>query len=318
MTKTDEQGKYFLDGLPLYGTQIIKINTKNDKAQKRGEIFMDTLFGTPLPVGQNENYAFDSAGFKRFSQEAGKRYAIAKNNMWYHVLPGVTVTSIKKTVILRDGAYMNFGYPEDNFTITADDYKYDALRNFLVKKAPGAFYDAENDGIYFAAPGGKQVRPRFIVDKREDVFDRIDYYAIPMSQVISFSIRHVVGPPTFNRTESATGRINLGGDNTDIYLVYLELKPGAYNQDRGKIFTEITGYYPARIFYSPNYENLDASRPDLRTTIHWEPLIKTDENGKATVNFYNADPETKVRIDVQGITDKGIPLVAQTKYDVKN
>lgn len=319
MTKTDEQGNYFLDGLPLYGAQTIKINSKNDKSKKGGEILMDTLFGNPLPVAKNFPPSFDTSSFRQFAQEAGKRYKIEKENRWYHVLPGVTVTTQKKTVILRDAAYMNFGYPEDNFTITGDDYKYESLRDFLAKKVPGAYYDADNDGVAFVA-SGKRIRPRFIVDKTEDVFERIDYYSVPMSQVISVSVKHLVGPPTFERTATEDGSIrDLGVGATDIFLIYLELKPGAYNQDPGKIVTEVAGYYQARIFYSPNYENeaTEKTKPDERTTIHWEPLITTDENGKASVSFFNADPKTKIRIEVQGLTDKGVPVAAAIKYEVK-
>ena len=317
MTKTDAEGRYFLDGLPLYGVQTIKINSKNDKAKKGGEILMDTLFSDPVQVSENFKYVFDSAAIKLFAQGAAKRDSITKNNKWYHVLPGVTITSKKKTVSLRDGVYMNFGYPEDDFTITGADYKYETLRNFLAKKVRGATYDMENDGVTFFA-SGKTLRPRFIIDNREDVFDRIDYYAIPMQQVISVSVSHLVGPPTFEKTENAeSGRMNLGSDMTDIFVIHLELKPGAYNQDPAKIVTEINGYYQAQIFYSPNYENADRTKPDVRTTIHWEPLIATDNNGNIKVSFYNADPKTKIRIDVQGITDKGVPVVAETKYDVK-
>lgn len=329
MTKTDQQGKYFLDGLPLYGTQTIKINSRNNKAKKGGQILMDTLFGNPLAVAADFAYETDSNFLKNFSSEAAKRYAIQKNNMWYHVLPGVTVTSKRRTLTLRDGTYMSFGYPENDFTITSEDYKYETLRDFLARKVPGAQYDVDNDGVTFIA-SGKSIRPRFTIDKREDVFEpdapegddrpsvnRIDYYSIAMRNIISVSVRHYVGMPTYQRTTSASGRLDLGNSMTDIFMISLQLKPGAYNIDPAIISTEITGYYQARVFYSPNYQNLDNTKPDVRTTIHWDPLITTDANGKATVNFYNADPKTKIRVDVQGVTEKGIPVVAEIKYDVK-
>lgn len=301
MTKTNASGQYYLDGLPLYGSQAIKINSKNAKDKKGGELFMDTLFNNVLSVDQNYVQTTDTTfKFKQFAEESAKRLSSTQNTKWYNVLPEVVVTNKRKTVVLRDGeGYMNFGYPEYNFTITPNDYQHKTVEDFLVQKIPGAVYDVEHEGINFVA-NGKPQRARFIVDKKEDVFERIDYYRVPLTQVISISVQHMVG-------------MNL----TDVFLIYLNLKPGAFNLDLAFIMTDVTGYYEARTFYSPNYESPDKTKPDERTTIHWEPLITTDENGKASVNFYNADPKTKIRIDVQGVTDKGIPVVAETKYEVK-
>ncbi len=316
VTRTDEKGNYFLDGLPLYGVQTIKISSKNDKAEKGGEIFMDSLFAHPLTVTPNPFRYYDTASFLHFAKDAGKRYAVEKNNKWTQILPGVTVTSKTKTVFMRDGAYMSFGYPEDNFTISSADYVYDDLRNFLGKKVPGTYYDMENDAVYFMA-NGKKVRPRFVVEKKEDVFDRIDYYSLSMKDIASVSVKHLVGQPSFNRTEMEDENVrDLGTSPTDIFVISLVLKPSAYNTDPAKIVTEINGYYEAKVFYAPNYNN-DKAIPDLRTTIHWSPVVRTDATGKARISFFNADPATTIRIDVQGVTAKGVTIVAEKKYEVR-
>jgi len=314
-TRSDAKGNYFLDGIPLYGVQRLKINAVNDKAEKTGELLMDSLYGNPAPLSIKRT-VYDTAAFTRFAQGAAKRYAIEKNNKWFTVLPGITVNSKSKPEFLRDGAYMSFGYPVDNFTITAADFTYGDLRTFLAKKVPGAFYDMETDGVYFLA-NGKQLRPRFIVDKREDVFERIDYYSLPMQQVLSVTVRHLIGQPSFTRTESYDGNVrDLGSMPVDIFVVNLSLKPGAFNQDPSKIVTEVNGYYQAKIFYAPDYA-VDKEIPDERTTIHWVPLITTGANGKAVVSFYNADPKTTIRIDVQGLSTKGQLIVAEKKYAVQ-
>lgn len=57
-------------------------------------------------------------------------------------------------------------------------------------------------------------------------------------------------------------------------------------------------------FYTPKYdtkEKRDLEIPDLRTTIHWEHTIITDENGMAEVQFYNADRDNRIRITVEGL-----------------
>ena len=100
------------------------------------------------------------------------------------------------------------------------------------------------------------------------------------------------------------------------YLLYLNMKDDYLTDNPGSLTTNVTGYYEARTFYTP----MPTTRPtinDYRTTIHWEPNIKTDANGKASVSFYNTLPPTDVRVIVQGITAGGVPISADTGYKIR-
>jgi len=79
------------------------------------------------------------------------------------------------------------------------------------------------------------------------------------------------------------------------------------------------GYYKSRVFYAPNYssELPGHFKPDYRDLIHWEPMIKTDENGEATIKFFNADLPTTIQINLEGIWEGGIPLATSISYEVK-
>ena len=66
------------------------------------------------------------------------------------------------------------------------------------------------------------------------------------------------------------------------------------------------GYNSVRQFYSPRYNRPnDAAKPDLRTTIYWNPYVNTDANGKATLDFFNADGPGTYRVVVEGINAEG-------------
>jgi hypothetical protein len=66
------------------------------------------------------------------------------------------------------------------------------------------------------------------------------------------------------------------------------------------------GYNSVRQFYSPRYDRPnDATKPDLRTTIYWNPYVNTDANGKATLDFFNADGPGTYRVVVEGINAEG-------------
>ncbi len=78
-------------------------------------------------------------------------------------------------------------------------------------------------------------------------------------------------------------------------------------------------YFNQRKFYSPKYDHEATNNkiPDLRTTIHWEPYIYTDENNKAHLSFYNADQVTTIEIRAEGLTESGIPITGKASYTVK-
>lgn len=79
------------------------------------------------------------------------------------------------------------------------------------------------------------------------------------------------------------------------------------------------GYYQAREFYAPTYDQPLPSeqRPDVRTTIHWEPDLETDTEGKAEISFYTADNTGAYDIIVQGITKDGRPVTGRQTVVVK-
>ena len=69
----------------------------------------------------------------------------------------------------------------------------------------------------------------------------------------------------------------------------------------------VKGFYRAREFYAPKYEaNLPSNpRPDLRSTIYWNPAVVTDKDGNANFEFYSADAPGTYRVVVEGIDNKG-------------
>jgi uncharacterized protein YfaS (alpha-2-macroglobulin family) len=66
------------------------------------------------------------------------------------------------------------------------------------------------------------------------------------------------------------------------------------------------GFNKVREFYSPRYDKInDTKLPDLRTTVFWDPYVNTDADGKATLDFCNADGPGTYRVIVEGINAAG-------------
>lgn len=86
-------------------------------------------------------------------------------------------------------------------------------------------------------------------------------------------------------------------------------------------FLRINGpsYTVAKRFYTPKYESTETEeRTDFRETIYWNPVVQTDRNGKATVEFYNSDASTTFRAIAEGIGWNGKLGRAEATYTVQN
>jgi len=70
--------------------------------------------------------------------------------------------------------------------------------------------------------------------------------------------------------------------------------------------TNYLAFLPQRKFNTPDYsESADASLPDFRNTLYWNPQLTTDENGEASVFFYTSDAIGEYEISVEAIDLEG-------------
>ena len=100
-------------------------------------------------------------------------------------------------------------------------------------------------------------------------------------------------------------------------LIAIYTKPGTGDK---KTFDnkKIPGFYRPKEFIGPDYEDTtaDLSRPDYRTTIYWNPDLKTEGDGETSVTFFAADLPGKYRIVVEGVTVDGTPIRCEQMIEI--
>lgn len=91
------------------------------------------------------------------------------------------------------------------------------------------------------------------------------------------------------------------------------------NPTLGVTIQKRMGYNVAREFYAPKYDiNIpDHVRPDFRSTLHWQPNVKTNTAGKASITYWNTDAKATMRIIAEGVSTKGSVGVGKAEYGVK-
>ncbi|HTE02354.1 MAG TPA: TonB-dependent receptor plug domain-containing protein [Mucilaginibacter sp.] len=127
------------------------------------------------------------------------------------------------------------------------------------------------------------------------------------------------GLSTLNPNEVETVEV-LKGPNASIYgveggagVLVVTTRIGGANTESnaptaalGTLQFTPKGFYKAREFYSPRYENTKANnRLDLRSTIFWKPELVTDKDGNISFDFYNSDGHGTYRLVIEGIDNAG-------------
>jgi len=78
------------------------------------------------------------------------------------------------------------------------------------------------------------------------------------------------------------------------------------------------GYHEAAPFIYPDYDRKELKKSgylDDRSTIYWNGNIVTDNNGKASVNFFTADTKTSYTVAIEGITAAGELVYSESKIN---
>ncbi|KAA0128440.1 TonB-dependent receptor plug domain-containing protein [Chryseobacterium sp. SN22] len=97
--------------------------------------------------------------------------------------------------------------------------------------------------------------------------------------------------------------------------IKLDITPKTYFSVKSIPQDSLDFYTIGRQFSYPVYETTDtAYRFDYREVLYWNPVVETDSNGKAKVEFYNSDANTTFRVITEGISAAGSAGRDETTY----
>lgn len=82
------------------------------------------------------------------------------------------------------------------------------------------------------------------------------------------------------------------------------------NNIRGCRYIKVSGFSPLLSYCQPDYTN---SHPvhDHRRTLYWNPDVQLDENGEATIQFYNNGTCKQFVISGEGVSEDGKAIVVE-------
>ncbi len=353
---TDESGRFHFDGIDITGEAILVASITDNKEKLKGWLILDSAPYPPAAVkkiisnSDSVQYfnALTDANLVRKILPAFIQYSEIRSslNRKYKlsdtIKPGEVEIIAKRQAAVESGRsksqrYLRTFWPDREYEVTPQSKVYTNVGNllrrrflinpvkvFIPKQKPDkkeyaskeqesnlseSYKEVLKIGNDDQPTGDQKGDPVIMLNGLEvgwegveylpiDWIDRVDFIK-GRNAVMQWGIRARAG------VVSVVMKSDILSDNVNV----------VYHSVRKKF----SGYSEPRIFYSPKHHSSLQSdyKPDLRTTLFWEPNLKVENNKNIALVYYNGDNPGTVKITMEGITTNGIPVTGTTEYKVR-
>jgi hypothetical protein len=328
-TTTDSSGAFRFKGLDFHGKTIAFISSTGKYEKIEGRIFIDSIHYEPAQIKKTANVRTElilhPVNNISYIQEASYRMAIKKKYKLRDTLNLGEVFITAKRVETPEEIKVKesrrvYGIPDKELIVTPAQENYGGdVFGYMSGRLPGVriIQDTErSDSVLILIRGQKSIGPdgsvigALVLLDGKEVLPQ-DYSTLQMLTMKMIDRIDVLNASPLYGMRGANGVINI--------ITRVGIRRDPFEPTANTASLKINGFDSPRVFYSPKY-NDPATRtyiPDLRTTIFWEPNITMDKVNNMTLNFYNADTPSTIRVVVEGMTSSGIPLSAKTEYKIE-
>ena len=318
--ETDPGGEFRFDKLDFTGNANMFLSSTGKNERDLGRIFVDSMFYDPpeipaLPELPTEKI-LTRTSYSTLKQEAvikldiRKKYKLSDTIDIGEVIITADRPETQQEVQVRESRRV-YGEPDKEFIVPP------AMDNFA-----GDVFDM----IAGRIPGVRIIRTPdtvIVVVRRQGKLPNAPALIVLDGMVIepdNFDLITTIPPFMIDRIDvlNASAAYGMSGANGVVNIITrsgMRRTPKALPLNSANI--KIAGFDAPRIFYSPKHDTPEDPdyRPDIRTTIFWEPEIIS--NRETTVGYFNADNQADISIIIEGITEEGIPVSGRVEYQVR-
>ena len=96
-------------------------------------------------------------------------------------------------------------------------------------------------------------------------------------------------------------------DPSSVVIAVIRCKSNYSKEPWGIRNTRFNGYSYEKEFYSPHYDRMILpDEKDYRRTLYWNPDVKTNKDGKASITFYNNSSCKAMHVNAETVTATGL------------
>ncbi len=218
----------------------------------------------------------------------------------------------KTVAAKRDMGNDFYGLPEFT-TMMSDFIQLSSLREALKEVVPGAITTSRNGKTWINTINKRnyqiEIRDPLVIVDGVPVFDHEKVLNIQGDKIEKID---VLNTGYVISDISLDGIIDITTKNGD--LSSIEFDKPVFRQ-------EFESLQAGSGFSSPDYSEVSQKMsriPDFRNTLYWNPDVKTDENGRANIEFYASDEPDDYILHVEGFTSDGQRGYATIQFSIKS
>ena len=320
--KTDETGRFVFNGFEYpEGTNFL-IRATDEKGSERVKLLLDKeSFPEANPYGIVDAYPTekDEKIYESFIEKADNKYVL-ENGMRMIYLKDIEITA-KKRPVFEGGPIAIIADKSYDYKAIAER-KYNSIRDILLRTAGVRINgnqvilrsrvsigiddgnNSNTDSSQAGEYGIPNPEPAIYID---NIFVDIEASGMTVLEYLD-----QLNIDNIKQVDIVKSMIQIFGLRGARGVINITMKDGSEPVAPTPIYNIVTttplGYQPAKEFYSPKYETLDqknVNTSDLRTTIYWNPNVKTSLDGEAGFEFYTADTPSTYSVVIEGITVDG-------------
>ncbi|AMR30567.1 hypothetical protein A0256_03570 [Mucilaginibacter sp. PAMC 26640] len=300
-TLTDARGRFAFTNLAFNDSIRLIIQARTAKNKKDVIIRLDSIAPPATARGKNapalsvritDTLTVYSRSSKQL-YDMQRRYGVGN-----HVISLQEVTVREKKIALKHSANLNGPGNADQVMLARDFRNYGCiyLSDCLQGRLVGVIF---RNGIPYST---RSFRPMQII---------LDGVYVDGNYLNSINVNDVAAIEILR--SGANSAIYGGRAGNGVIIVTTKRgddRDNAYDgpvTGRGIKAYEPKGYYKARSFYSPLYDQPKTNKQlaDLRSTIYWNPGLVTDKDGKTSFEYFNGGSRGTYRVVIEGIDTDG-------------
>ncbi|UIR55685.1 TonB-dependent receptor plug domain-containing protein [Sphingobacterium sp. SRCM116780] len=296
-TLTNNEGKFMFDDLIFADSVKFIITAKTEKEKNRLDIDLDKIPEVSDSIGKNlpeiiNNVNTEYLGSIKNTQAYFAQLEKAGLMQKSIQLEEVKITRTTQNKVSSSSSNLNGPGHADQILTAEDLSTCSTLDQCLAGRLVGVIF---RDGIPYNTRGNG---PMQVV---------LDGMYIDGDQISSLNIQDIGSIEVLRSANYATIYGSFGGNG----LLIITTKTGSglsstYTPTGIRTFMP-KGFHVNRSFFKPTYETGQTGKltSDLRTTIHWEPNIITDQSGKSSFEFYTSDEKGPYTLIIEGADFNG-------------
>jgi hypothetical protein len=341
----DSSGRFSLKGVDMTGNAKIVASVTGEKDNLKGWLLLDSLKYSPAIVtagiaqtrfarnddrNADTNLVMNENMLSKKSLHTYIQYSETRNTIQKKYKLSDTITPGEVNIIAtrqdkpesaraQSRRYLR-GTPDIELVITPDLRIYNNAFHLIDSRFINPFPSKRRLRL-----GHRLIHPLYMIDGNPVPKSEVE--ALPISWVARIDV--VNDPASFAALQTLVeyeGIDSVGLPTNEygyadgaISIILKDDKDIVNNSVYHTVNVKFSGFSEPRIFYSPQHHTSLQSdyKPDVRTTLLWEPNLRLENNKDLYLNYYNADNSATIKINVEGITTTGIPVTGSVTYKVQ-